>query len=62
MIGFQNPEENGKWKVPVAMAGQIYSGPNRQAEGGQFGIVAEITPSTRNSFVRMDEADTGDKE
>jgi hypothetical protein len=51
LIGFEDPEENNRWKMPVGAGGQNDRRPNRQAERRQLGCVAKVAPSTRCAVV-----------
>jgi hypothetical protein len=51
MIGFENPEENSKWKMPVGVGRQNDRRPDRKAEYRQLRGVTQIAPTAGCTIV-----------
>lgn len=47
LIGFENPEENDKWKMPVGADGQNDRRPDRETKRRQLGRMTQVAPSAR---------------
>ena len=50
-IGFENPEENNEWEVPVGVGRQNDRRPDRKAEYRQLRCVTQIAPTARCAIV-----------
>jgi hypothetical protein len=61
-IGFENPEENNKWQMPVGLGRQNNSRADGKAEYRQLSCMTQIASTARDAIVRVGRTYIGDKE